>query len=104
MAKLNPTVVTDKTVGDVLFDEQAHRRRPVIAVNDEGETVVCCRRTARKYGWKVQTVAYSRTRTARKPAQEDFKPVQETSGGRRSTDKPAPRGRRAADKDYEALL
>ena len=53
-AALAPTVVTEDTLGDALFD--GNRRRPVVAINDEGQLVVCCRRTARKNGWKLQSV------------------------------------------------
>ena len=42
--KLNPTQVTENTIGDVAFD--GIRKRPVVAINDEGQLVVCCRRTA----------------------------------------------------------
>ncbi len=34
------------------------RKRPVVAVNAKGETVVCCLRTARKHGWKVEGTLY----------------------------------------------
>ena len=74
MPKLAPTVVSDKDVGDVLFD--GVRRRPVVAVNDEGDTVVCCRRTAVNKGWKIQSSPYLRERPSKKPtAEEDFKPA-----------------------------
>lgn len=51
-AALAPTVVTEDTLGDALFD--GNRRRPVVAINDEGQLVVCCRRTAKKNGWALQ--------------------------------------------------
>lgn len=77
MSKLTPTVVSDKDVGDVLFD--GVRRRPVVAINDNGETVVCCRRTAVNKGWKIQSSPYLRERPAprkgKPAAEEDFEPV-----------------------------
>lgn len=73
-AALAPTVVTEDTLGDALFD--GNRRRPVVAINDEGQLVVCCRRTARKNGWKLQ--ALEKAAAAPKAAKK--------GKGRRSTD------------------
>ena len=73
MPKLAPTVVTDKDVGDVLFD--GVRRRAILAINDEGDTVVCCRRTAVNKGWKIQSSQYLRERPSKPTAEEDFKPA-----------------------------
>lgn len=52
MTKLTPTQVTEATMGDALFD--GVRRRPVVAIDDNGKLVVCCRRTAKVNGWTVQ--------------------------------------------------
>lgn len=71
MPKLQPTVVTQNEIGDVAFD--GVRRRPVMAVNDEGETVICCRRTAKKHGWEVKEKLFHRVR-AHTSASEDFAP------------------------------
>lgn len=58
---LHPVVCKNETeVGEVAFD--GVRRRPVVAINDEGKLVVCCRRTASKHGWKVQGTLHQRTR------------------------------------------
>lgn len=59
--KLVPTVVTEATLGDVAFD--GTRRRPVVALNDDGDLVVCCRRTAKTHGWKVEGTLHQRRST-----------------------------------------
>lgn len=64
--KLTPTQVTEATMGDVAFD--GVRRRPVVAINDEGQLTICCRRTAAKHGWKVEGTLHQRTRTAKAAA------------------------------------
>lgn len=66
--KLNPTAVTEATLGDVAFD--GTRKRPVVVINDEGQLVVCCRRTAAKHGWKLEGSLHQRTRAA-KPAKDE---------------------------------
>lgn len=61
---LSPVVCKNETqVADAAFD--GVRRRPVVAINDEGKLVVCCRRTAAKNGWEVQNTMFQRDR---KPA------------------------------------
>ena len=98
MAKLTPTVVTDKTIGDVLFD--GARRRPVLAINDDGEQVVCCRRTAKTNGWEIIQVAYSRAEESsskKTTAAEDFEaPAKKT--------KPAAKKVKLNARDLDALL
>lgn len=83
MSKLTPTVVTEKELGDVVFD--GVRRRPVVAVNEDGETVVCCRRTAVNKGWKITGSPYLRTKSSKsKPAaEEDFAPAPRKTGKKR---------------------
>lgn len=50
--KLAPAFVSSVIeAGDAAFDGQ--RKRPVAAYTQDGVAVVCCRRTARKYGWTV---------------------------------------------------
>jgi hypothetical protein len=61
--KLVPTEVTEATMGDVAFD--GVRQRPVVAINDDGKLIICCRRTASKNGWKVEGTLHQRTRTAK---------------------------------------
>lgn len=85
--KLNPVVVTESTVGDAAFD--GVRRRPVVAINDNGELVVCCRRTAAKHGWKVEGTLHQRTRASKKatpeaPAAEPVKPVAKKATGKKA--------------------
>lgn len=78
--KLNPVIVTEETIGDAAFDGQ--RRRPVVALNEKGELVVCCRRTARKHGWTLEGVLFQRRHN-----------------GKIVAPKPAAPARRATDKD-----
>jgi hypothetical protein len=56
--RLLPTVVSKGDIGSVAFDGQ--RRRPVLAINDDGDLVVCCRATARTHGWEVQGSLHTR--------------------------------------------
>lgn len=64
--KLNPTLTTKTKAKSVA--EQEGRKRPVVAINEEGKLVVCCRRTAKKNGWEVQDVLYERNRKAAEAA------------------------------------
>lgn len=58
--KLVPTVVSKSKVASVAA--QDGRKRPIVAINEEGKLVVCCRRTAKKNGWCIQDVLYGRTK------------------------------------------
>lgn len=60
MSKLIPTQVSEATMGEVAFD--GVRRRPVVAIDDNGDLVVCCRRTATTHGWKLQGSLHTRSR------------------------------------------
>lgn len=42
----------DTAVLDAAFDGQ--RKRPVVAIDRQGHKVVCCLRTAKKNGWKIE--------------------------------------------------
>jgi hypothetical protein len=42
----------EQQVLDAAFD--GIRRRPVVARNADGELIVCCSRTAKKHGWKIE--------------------------------------------------
>ena len=42
------------------------RSRPVSAINEAGQTVVCCASTARKHGWKITGKLYKRDRKGSK--------------------------------------
>lgn len=65
MSKLVPQIVTEESIGSILIE--AVRVRPVVAVNEEGKTVMCCRRTAKKYGWAVEGTMFIRpARTSRR--------------------------------------
>lgn len=73
--KLAPVVA--KTVkAAATLAQQDGRKRPIVAINEDGKLVVCCRRTAKKNGWQVQDVLYERTKPAPKveaPAPEPVK-------------------------------
>jgi hypothetical protein len=56
-------VASPEQAADLAFGGE--RRRPVLAINAEGELVVCCRRTARKHGWEVQGALFQRTRSGK---------------------------------------
>lgn len=58
---LKPEVVENKKAEEAA---KATRKRPVVAVNGAGQSVVCSARTARKHGWKIQPAA-----PAKAPAQ-----------------------------------
>lgn len=52
--KLEPTITTKaKVKTDAVADG---RKRPIVAINEDGKLVVCCRRTAKKRGWDIQAV------------------------------------------------
>lgn len=54
---IKPVICKNETqVGDAAFD--GTRRRPVVAINEEGKLVVCCKRTAKLHGWQLQEVLY----------------------------------------------
>lgn len=50
-------------VGEAAFD--GVRRRPIVAINDDGHLIVCCRRTAVKNGWRVEGMLYPRERNVK---------------------------------------
>lgn len=62
--KLVPQV-TKTTKAAAAMAQQDGRKRPVVAINEEGKLVVCCRRTAKKNGWQVQDVLYERSKPAK---------------------------------------
>jgi hypothetical protein len=37
------------------------RVRPVVAINENGESIVCCARTARKHGWTIEGTMFKRS-------------------------------------------
>lgn len=58
---LSPVVCNDEAeIGEAAFD--GVRRRPVVAINDDGKLVVCCRRTASKNGWALKGSLHQRPR------------------------------------------
>lgn len=81
--KLAPVVAKNAKAAATLA-QQDGRKRPIVAINEEGKLVVCCRRTAKKNGWQIQDVLYERTK-AEAPAPEPVKAAAKKT--RRSTDK-----------------
>ena len=62
--RLSPVVAkTEDAVMAAAFD--GVRRRPVVAINEAGELVVCCRRTATKNGWTLEGTLFARNRTGK---------------------------------------
>jgi hypothetical protein len=62
--KLAPTI-TSKAKSVAAADG---RKRPIVAINEDGKLVVCCRRTAKKNGWDIQEVLYERAKTVKAEA------------------------------------
>lgn len=61
-----PTIVKDETAAMDLVASDTTRSRPVIAINGNGQLVVCCKTTAKKHGWEVQGKLYSRIRSGKR--------------------------------------
>ena len=89
--KLAPVVAKTAKAAATLA-QQDGRKRPIVAINEDGKLVVCCRRTAKKNGWQIQDVLYERTKTTPKaeapaaPA-EPVKAAAKKAPQRRKTDK-----------------
>lgn len=73
-SKLAPQVAKTAKAAATLA-QQDGRKRPIVAINEEGKLVVCCRRTAKKNGWQIQDVLYERSKPtkAEAPAPEPVK-------------------------------
>jgi len=66
VAVKQPTVVADETAAlDYAYAAAVGRSRPVVAINEEGELVVCCKSTAKKHGWEIQGKLYARVRSGK---------------------------------------
>lgn len=64
--KLAPTITSKAKAKSVAVADG--RKRPIVAINEEGKLVVCCRRTAKKNGWDIQEVLYERAKTVKAEA------------------------------------
>ena len=64
--KLAPTITSKAKAKSVAVADG--RKRPIVAINEEGKLVVCCRRTAKKNGWDIQEVLYERVKTVKAEA------------------------------------
>lgn len=87
--RLLPTVVTNNNeIGAAAFE--GPRKRPILAINDDGDLVVCCRATARVHGWEVQGSLHVRPTAATAPSKKtNSTPQRRADDGqhRRATDK-----------------
>lgn len=93
--RLAPVVAkTEDAVMAAAFD--GVRRRPVVAINEAGELVVCCRRTAAKNGWTLEGTLFARNRTGK---------VLVDAKGKLAMAEPAKKpARRTADKDGSVVV
>lgn len=82
--RLAPTIVRGAKAATTQA-QQDGRKRPIVAINEDGKLVVCCRRTAKKNGWQIQEVLYARTK-AEAPAPEPVKAAAEKTPQRRKSD------------------
>lgn len=71
--RLTPVTVKSEAAAKALADA---RKRPVLAIDDSGKLVLCCRRTAKVKGWEVQKAMY--TRGAAPAAPKAAKPAKGT--------------------------
>lgn len=78
--KLAPTITSKAKAKSVAAADG--RKRPIVAINEEGKLVVCCRRTAKKNGWDIQEVLYERAKTVK--AKAPVVPAPEPKRGRRT--------------------
>jgi len=80
--KLAPTITSKAKAKSVAAADG--RKRPIVAINEEGKLVVCCRRTAKKNGWDIQEVLYERAKTVK--AEAPVVPAPEPKRERRTAD------------------
>jgi hypothetical protein len=66
VAAANTPVVVKNENAAIDYLITTERSRPVLALNDKGELVVCCKTTAKKHGWEVQGRMYVRVRSSKK--------------------------------------
>lgn len=67
--KLAPTITSKAKAKTVAA--QDGRKRPIVAINEDGKLVICCRRTAKKNGWDIQEVLYERAKIVKADAAID---------------------------------
>lgn len=73
--KLAPTITSKAKAKTVAAADG--RKRPIVAINEDGKLVVCCRRTAKKNGWDIQEVLYERVKPVKAEAPVVPAPPQE---------------------------
>lgn len=79
----------DTAVFDAAFDGQ--RKRPVVAIDRQGHKVVCCLRTAKKNGWKIEGRLFNKPV---KPVAEPVKPAAKKAPAKKT---PAKKSTKKAD-------
>lgn len=80
--KLAPTITSKAKAKSVAAADG--RKRPIVAINEDGKLVVCCRRTAKKNGWDIQEVLYERAKTTKTEtpvAETPAAPIKERRAG-----------------------
>lgn len=104
--KLAPQVAKTAKAAATLA-QQDGRKRPIVAINEEGKLVVCCRRTAKKNGWQVQDVLYERSKTTPKaetPAPEPVKAAAKKSTLSKATKNKIKAVKDAVDSQIDDIL
>ena len=95
-AKLTPVDCgkDDTAVFEAAFDGQ--RKRPVVAIDRQGHKVVCCLRTAKKNGWKIEGRLFNKPSKITKPVKveevkaELVKPAAKKAPAKKTTKKVDP--------------
>lgn len=99
--KLTPVVAKTAKAAATLA-QQDGRKRPIVAINEEGKLVVCCRRTAKKNGWDIQEVLYERAKTVK--AEAPVVPAPEPKRERRTAEATRTAKVKEAKKAVDAAL
>jgi hypothetical protein len=100
--KLAPTITSKAKAKTVAA--QDGRKRPIVAINEEGMLVVCCRRTAKKNGWDIQEVLYERAKTVKAEAPVAPAPAPAPKRERRAVDAAKTTKAKEAKKVVDAAL
>lgn len=98
--KLAPTITSKAKAKSVAVADG--RKRPIVAINEEGKLVVCCRRTAKKNGWDIQEVLYERAKSVK--AEAPVVPTPEPKRERRTADAAKTAKIKEAKKTVDAVL
>lgn len=85
--KLTPVIVKNAKSAATLA-QQDGRKRPIVAINEEGKLVVCCRRTAKKNSWQVQDILYERAKVVTEVESPVSVPAKAIKPAKTTKDKP----------------